>query len=485
MSKLSELWKEYQKIAQQGTNDPYPTGTSKDIPFEWEAEIKELNTATPPSLGWRIILFLVLAAYTVYFCYSSGANSKNSTFLFFAIVILPVIVLLINYFKKKSQYNEKMSRLYSLKSQIQNIEKFNEDLENNKQKWESRQRNRDQQLKRIISDVQKLMGSTEKYVSLLTSENTEEIENEILYQYKFTKECNECSPDDFALFRSIDPSRDIIVSENSLTVKPNNEVWNTLEQVSRRCWVAQLSYHVSMWQLNEGLKRLCTDLMLDTSLVNSTTLSDYLARQNFRLAETDWEKQLYQMITSTQWAWRYRASKQLIQQIIQNRRLREQMVTNIMKKLPAPMWELVPSSERLLKMQGKWDTDNDETAAYLNQMHIELYNTSKSVHAGNNFYVYPHIRTATVCSIPTGSEIRNIAPRAFEEVPHLRCLTIPKNIMYIDEYIFSSRATPNIIHIFYQGMQSEWNKISLTNCWDYLPNGGCIIVHCTDTSFIA
>lgn len=492
MSKLSELWAEYQSIMHQSANDPYPSGEKQIIPRDWEKERDELKKATPPNLKWRVILLLIglgltLCAYIAVSMGVEGTEEIEPVHVLGAALYFNAVPIfsLIGYAKKKSKYNQSMSQLRSLEHRIDEIVKKNRDLKDRIEDRERRQKSRKCKLNKIISDAQKLMGSTEKYVSLLTSENTEEIENEILHQCKFIKECSKCSPDDLALFRSIDPSRDIIVSEYSLTVKPNNEVWNTIEQASRRCWVAQLLYHVSNWHLNKGLELLCRQLMLDTSLVSSTTLSDYLARQNLRLAETDREKQLYQMITSTQWRWKCSANKQLIQQILQNRKLREQMVANVKRRLPAPMPILVPSSERLLKMQGRWDRDNDETAAFLNQMNRELCDLSKSVHAGDAFYALPMIKNATECTIPTGSDIRNIAPHAFEEVPYLTCLSIPQNITNINEYIFSSRATPNIIHIYYQGMQSEWNKISLTNCWAYLPNGGCVIIHCTDTSFVA
>lgn len=484
MSKLSELWAEYQSIVHQSANDPCPNVSPKTVPFEWEQEIEKLNSATPPKFTWRIIIMLICFGISA-LAASGHSTSALQIGTYVIAFIIPSLLLIVSYFKSKSEYVRTINRICYLKNQIKSIEKQNDNINENKQKWESRQKDRDKKINKIVSDAKKLMGSTEKYVSLLTSENTKEFENELLHQYKFTKECNECSPDDFALFRSIDPSRDILVSEHSITIKTNNEVWNTLEQASRRCWAAQLLHHVSNWHLNEGLKRLCKQLMLDSDPVSSTSLTEYLAVQNLRIAETDIEKQLYQMIISTTWGWKCSASKQLIQQILQNRRLREQMVANVKRRLPAPMSILVPPSERLLKMQGRWDKDNDETAAFLNQMNMELCDISKSVHAGDAFYALPMIKNAIECTIPTGSDIRNIAPHAFEEVPYLTCLSIPQNITNINEYIFSSRATPYIIHIYYQGMQSEWNKVSLTNHWSYLPNGGYVIVHCTDTSFVA
>lgn len=485
MTKLAELLQKYDRYMQEEQKDSCPTETKRIISPEHQKELEEISAITPPKLGWRIFLILLCALYGIIM--ANQPSPYAPVFVFCVCTVPPAIALIVPYCAKRGVYNLRMERKVRLQRQIEEDEAYNNTLEQNQKAWEERKNRRDSQLRSIMSDVHKLIASKEYFEQLLHSDNAEEMEAEWAALCALLHMNRDISISDTYLMRSINLAQDITITDNSIAFRPTSSAWNMLEQASHNSRLARIMYYVSAWKVNEKLRFYCGEMMLDKSLVPQISLEEYLAQHDSVPSSARYENKVYKCIASVSFDYIGGSLKLIINRILQNQQLREQIVTNVKTKLPEPMWELVPSSERLLKMQGKWDRDNDEVATYLNQMNVELYDLSKSVHAGDDVYcsLLPWIKTATACSIPTGADIRNIAPHAFEKVRQLKCLSIPQNIRCINESIFSSRAIPDIIHIYYQGTRLEWNKIDLTKRWAYLPNGGYVVVHCTDTSFVA
>ena len=488
MTKLSEILKKHAAYTKESLSDPRPSGNKRTVPPGRQKELEEVSAMTPPKIGWRIFLILFCVFIGVIMVsspeYGGDFVPAIKVFYFAFCTIPPTVALTVTYCVKRGVYNRRMERKWMIQREIKEVEDHNRSLEESRDKWEAREKRREEQMRSLMREARKLIASKEYFDQLLSADATD-METELSTLCAYLLIDSDISITDTYLFRSIDASRDIAITESSISFHPVSGAWTALENAGQYNRQARLLYYVSVWKMNERLRYYCGELMLDKSVVPSGSVDDFLAQHNCMPSSTGAEHTAYKTLSSEKFEFSNGMVKGLVNQILQSRRLREQMVGNNKKKLPAPMWELVPTSERLVKLRGLWDYDNDETAAYLNRMNVEIFNQSKSVHAGDKSRVSPSIRAAKACSIPTESNVQGIEAHAFEEVPHLECLSIPKNIININGYIFSSRATPHIIHIIYQGGQSEWNKVSLTNNWARLPNGGCVIVHCTDTSFVA
>ena len=371
-----------------------------------------------------------------------------------------------------------------IQREIKEVEDHNRSLEESRDKWEAREKRREEQMRSLMREARKLIASKEYFDQLLSADATD-METELSTLCTYLLIDSDISITDTYLFRSIDATRDIAITESSISFHPVSGAWTALENAGQYNRQARLLYYVSVWKMNESLRYYCGELMLDKSVVPSGSLDNFLAQHNCMPSSTGAEHTAYKTLSSEKFEFSNGMVKGLVNQILQSRRLREQMVGNVKSKLPVPSRGAIHSSRLLCKLLGFWRKEEDSIDVEENNFWCDA--PFMRVHAGTKGYLLME-ETTEAYSIPAfvdGKPANVIWTGAFQEIPHLRLLGIPDNMRLISSQIFSQKGFPSIIHVYYHGTHSAWNKITFDKNWAHLPNGGCVIVHCTDTSFVA
>lgn len=491
MTKLSEILKKHAAYTKESLSDPRPSGNKRTVPPGRQKELEEVSAMTPPKIGWRIFLIL--------FCVFIGVVMVNSpeyggdfvpaikVFYFAFCTIPPTVALTVTYCVKRGVYNRRMERKWMLQREIKEVEDHNRSLEESRDKWEAREKRREEQMRSLMREARKLIASKEYFDQLLSADATD-METELSTLCAYLLIDSDISITDTYLFRSIDATRDIAITESSVSFHPVSGAWTALENAGQYNRQARLLYYVSVWKMNERLRYYCGELMLDKSVVPSGSLDDFLAQHNSTPTATGTERYLFTTTSAQKFDFSDKNTGAFITRILQNSTWRDLITTTVKTKLPTPSRDAVPDGKSLFKMLGFWRKEEDETDVFLNNLELEGWTTVRRVHAGTGFYVWDTMKKATAYSIPDivdGTSVEIIWNNAFENAPHLRILAIPKSIAFIGSHIFSNHSVPSNIHIYYHGTLAEWNKIHLDKGWNYFRNGGCVIVHCTDTSFVA
>ena len=491
MSKLIELWKDAGKLSEK-LAPKYPSKEKKTIPTEWIEELKQIEAESPPKLAGRVIWSLIIIGLGI-FCVASGefdSAIQNSPGTFFAawfiLYGIPVVAIFVNYFKKNSHYNELLSRGATIRHQIREIE-------SNNSEWDQCKKMEEQtwaQIQTIYREAARLMNSKEYFEQVFSSANTQDLENELHYQCLFMEVLyHEGSDYDFAetyLLSSVNPAQDVVITDSSIVFRPTSSAWSILEQASGNSRLARILYYVSLWKMNGRLRYYCGELMLDKSVVPSVPLDEFLAQHDSTPATTGTERDWYKTVSARGFDFIDTIVRALIIRILQNRHLKDSMVATVERKMPEPShWAVIYNGfvPRMMEIsngyKGKIDHSDDDFFAS---------RPYRRVHAGRaQYFLYPGADKKTACNVPDtvdGLPVIDIMEDAFEEVPLLQILFIPKTIKDIGRKIFSSHAIPAVIHVCYSGTSVDWNKIRLSNNWAYIQCGH-VIVHCTDTSFVA
>ena len=494
MTKLSEMLKSYDAYTKESLSDPRPSGNKRTVPPGKQKELEEVSAMTPPKIGWRIFLIL--------FCVFIGVVMVNSpeyggdlvpavkVFYFAFCTIPPTVALTVTYCVKRGMYNRRMERKWMIQREIKEVEDHNRSLEESRDKWEAREKRREEQMRTICREAARLMSSKEYFEHVFSSPNTEDLENEIHCQCLFMEPLYQgCSDYDFAetyLLSSVNPAQDVAITDSSIVFRPTSSAWSMLEQAGRNSHLARLLYYISVWKMNEALRYYCGELMLDKSVVPSVPLDEFLAQHDSTPAATGTERDLYQTVSAQGFDFIDTIVRALIIRILQNRHLKDSIVESVKRKIPEPSnWAVIYNRfvPRMMEISNghKGEIDHSDDDFFASRPY-------RRVHAGRGWlYLYPGADKKTACNVPDtddGLPVTHIMEDAFEEVPLLQILSIPKTIKDIDKNIFSSHAIPAVIHVCYSGTSVDWNKIRLSNNWAYIQCGH-VIVHCTDTSFVA
>ena len=210
MTKLSELLTKYDRYRQEEQKDPYPSGETRTVLPEHKKELEEVSAITPPSIGWRIFLILFCVICGIIMANSPEYEGGLGNFYFVFCTVPPTIALTVTYFTKKGVYNRRMERKWELQHQINEIEDYNNTLEQNQKTWEERKNKRNAQIRLVISEASKLIASKEYFYQFLQSDHTDEVENELAVLCNFLRMNKDISISDTYLIRSIDIAQDII-----------------------------------------------------------------------------------------------------------------------------------------------------------------------------------------------------------------------------------------------------------------------------------
>ncbi len=488
MTKLSELLKKYDAYTNESLRDPRPSGNKRTVPPGRQKELEEVSAMTPPKIGWRIFLILICVLVGIVMVsspeYGGNLVSEVKVFYFVFCTIPPTVALIVTYCVKRGVYNRRMERKWELQRQIKEVEDHNRTLEESRDKWEAREKRREGQKQSLMRDARKLIASKEYFDQLLSADATD-METELSTLCSYLLIDSDISIADTYLLRSIDATRDIAITESSVSFHPVSGAWTALENAGQYNRQARLLYYISVWKMNEALRCYCGELMLDKSLVPSVSLDNFLEQHNCMPSSTGTEHTSYETLSSENYDFSNGTVKVLVNQILQSRRLREEMVVNVKRKLPEPSRGAIHTSRLLCKLLGFWQKEETSFDVEMNNLWCDV--PFMRVHAGTKGYLRMN-ETTQAYSIPAfvdGKPANVIWTGAFQEIPHLRLLGIPDNMEMISFQIFSQKGLPSIIHVYYHSTRSAWNKIRLNQDWAYIPNGGCVIVHCTDASFVA
>lgn len=497
MARLSELWTEYQSVVKQANADKTPKKEKKIIPPETEKQLKEAEEASPPKLFWRLLLLgLIIICLIAFYMdpeYSLFLQEPGSIIIIFFTWFLgtPAAVMIVSYIVKWISYNKAQGRKYYLQEQIRSIEHDNAIIDNEIQAHNSREKDRLAKKVAIATEVKNYAKSIEHFDQIFSTGNIEEIENELLALYKFLNVFPSFSLASTFLFKSIDYNNDVIVTDNCISITTSkNATWKALEKSLSYSWVVQLVFHSSKRQIEGMLSEMCYELALKSLQARPIIVQAELL-PNIRSAETEKEKQTYQQITAPEFHFSeldLSSKKALLRKVLQNQQVMQKTKGLVQKSIPQPSHDAIPSKDSLCRyFLGR--REGDDTDLWLWDSNASIIHESPYaiVHA-TPYSDFTNIGAEKRYTIPEsdayGLPITKIYENAFEKVPHLEVLSIPKNINFISEYIFCPQATPDIIHVYYQDTYSQWKNIFLHNNWADTQTGAVVIVHCTDISFV-